>query len=573
MSTNIQTLNKNISLNDNTDELLEQKIKENEKIFENLDISKNENSQLKENNELESNEFNKIIVNENINEKNENENISNEIKNIDINNKIEDKNEINIKDYEKLKPKENKKNKDIIELIKSKTDNSITGANKDKSNITNKINEKNKISKNKKNAKNPKSMNEKKKNNLKKINNNNHNQPKKQTQNSNKYETQINNPRNHNRKIIKDNVDLNLYTQYTSLYSSNKKRINNSLRKRNINNTKNEKNISKSQDKSLDKSQDKSRDKSAEKFKITYDKFLENEKKRKENLEKMKRKKEEEMKRIYVYKPRINEKSKEIIAKKKENKEDFYTRQKKLMEQYKRNEDNLREKIRKEKDNTIKNSVFSQKYLTNKDKYKNVKSRLFDWEEKQKSIINNSSKKNTIEKEDTDSENNKTTYVIKVNRNINKVINRLYKNDLEKRKYNLEILNEIYTPSFQPTLFENKNITNRMKSLKIDDKMKNKNRSTINIKPNIDLDNDMEEEEEKVVEKIDNITSLLRNRLFSKVKKKEGYRSAIKFDVINDENIYEIKNENNNYRDNQQEFYKHPKASSSFVKQSKKYKI
>ena len=488
MSTNIQTLSKNISLNDNTDELLEQKIKENEKIFENLDISKNENSQLKENNELESNEFNKIIVNENINEKNENENISNEIKNID-------------------------------------------------------------------------------------INNNNHNQPKKQTQNSNKYETQNNNPRNHNRKIIKDNVDLNLYTQYTSLYSSNKKRINNSLRKRNINNTKNEKNISKSQDKSLDKSQDKSRDKSAEKFKITYDKFLENEKKRKENLEKMKRKKEEEMKRIYVYKPRINEKSKEIIAKKKENKEDFYTRQIKLMEQYKRNEDNLREKIRKEKDNTIKNSVFSQKYLTNKDKYKNVKSRLFDWEEKQKSIINNSSKKNTIEKEDTDSENNKTTYVIKVNRNINKVINRLYKNDLEKRKYNLEILNEIYTPSFQPTLFENKNITNRMKSLKIDDKMKNKNRSTINIKSNIDLDNDMEEEEEKVVEKIDNITSLLRNRLFSKVKKKEGYRSAIKFDVINDENIYEIKNENNNYRDNQQEFYKHPKASSSFVKQSKKYKI
>ena len=32
MSTNIQILNKNISLNDNTDELLEQKIRENEKM-------------------------------------------------------------------------------------------------------------------------------------------------------------------------------------------------------------------------------------------------------------------------------------------------------------------------------------------------------------------------------------------------------------------------------------------------------------------------------------------------------------------------------------------------------------
>ena len=468
---------------------------------------------------------------------------------------------------------------DIIELITSKNDISFSSSNKNKSNITNKTNEKNKISKkaNKKIVDNPLTAKEKKKNNFKKINNNN--QPKNQPQTKNKYETKNNNPQKHNRKIIKDNVDLNLYTQYTSLYSSNNKRMNNSLKKGNRNTNKKEKNISKSQDKSLSKSQDKSvdksRDKSAEKFKITYDKFVENEKKRKENLEQMKKKKQEEMKRIYLYKPRINEKSKKIVSKKKENKEDFYTRQKKLMEQYKKNEDNLREKIRKEKDNSIKNSVLSQKYMTNKDKYKNVKSRLFDWEEKQKNIINNTSKKNTLEREDTDSENNKTTYVIKVNRNINRVINRLYKNDLEKRKYNLEILNKIYAPSFQPILFENKNITNRMKSMKIDDKMKNKNRSTINIKPNIDLDNDIEEEkeeEEKTVGKIDNIASLLRNRLFSKVKKKEGYRSVMKFDVINDEDIYEMKNENNNM-DNHNKFYKHSKASSSFVKQSKKYKI
>jgi hypothetical protein len=74
---------------------------------------------------------------------------------------------------------------------------------------------------------------EKKKNNFKKINN--HNQPKKRSQPKNKYESQNNNPQKHNSKIIKDNVDLNLYTQYTSLYSSNNKRINNSLRKGNGN--------------------------------------------------------------------------------------------------------------------------------------------------------------------------------------------------------------------------------------------------------------------------------------------------------------------------------------------------
>ena len=552
MSNNLDSLKQIISINDNTDDLLEQKIKENEKVFENLEINKsNDNSQKKENSQIEANETNQKIVNEY------------EIKKNDINNTIENMSEIKMKDKEKTISNENTKNNDNIELLTSRNDNSIISSINNHSSITNKTNEKKKISKreNKKIFSNPSTLKQKGKNNFKKINN--YNNPKREQQNKNRLENQ-----NQKRKILKDNVDLNLYTQYTSLYSTNNRKNNNSIEKRNR--KRNETDICKSQD----KSKDKSRDKSSERFKIMYDKVLENEKRKKENIKRMKLKMEEEEKKIYIYKPRINERSKEIVAKNGENKEDFYSRQKKMMEQYKKNEDYLREKIMKEKDDKIKNSVFSIKYLTNKDKskdkFKDVKSRLFDWEEKQKNIVNNSSKKNTVEKEESDSENNKAKYKIKVNRNINRIINRLYKNDLEKRKHNLEILNKVYTPSFQPTLFENKNVTNKMRSLKTDDKLKNNSKSSNIINPSMVFDENIENEiEERNLEKND-ITHLLRNKLFNKNKKKARYRSAMKFKVINDENIYEIRDENNIYEDIPQKSIKYPKASSSFVKKNKK---
>ena len=107
----------------------------------------------------------------------------------------------------------------------------------------------------------------------------------------------------------------------------------------------------KSKDISRDISRDKSRDKSAERFNIIYNKFIEDEKKKLDNIEKLKKRKEEEEKRIYLYKPIINLKSKELVAKNRENNEDFYTRQKKLLEEYKKNNDLLREKIiQKEKE-------------------------------------------------------------------------------------------------------------------------------------------------------------------------------------------------------------------------------
>ena len=534
MSKNNLPLNQIISLNDNKDDLFEQKIKENEKIFENLDKNKNiNNSQIKDNKESK---IQKIVNEEKIktflNEKNNDKNIIN--KNLN-------KSDMNIKPEEKIISKKNIKNK----IFNNNTNTKVLNENITKKQFSKKIIEKN---------------------NFKKINN--YNSVKAKLKNKNRME-------NNDKKIIKDNVDLNLYTQYISLYSENNKKLNNSFEKRLR--KRNETNITKSGD----KSGDKSRDKSSEKFNILYNKFLEDEKKKNENIEKMRKEKEEQEKRLYIYKPRINLKSQELIANKRECKEDFYTRQKKLMEKYKKKDEELKERIEKEKEDLIKNSVLYQKYMKNKEKnkdnYKNIKSKLFDWEEKYKTI-NKSSKNSTLEKEGSDTEKDKAIYKIKVNRNINRIINRLYKADIEKRKQNLEILNEIYTPSFQPMLLDDKNITYLSRIKSKDNNIKNSHRSTQNINPKnkVNLNNDGENENEYEYNYDSNssinINNLLRNRLFGKVKKKERYRSAIKFNVINGNDNYEI-NYNNVYdENNNKKLYKHPKASHSFIRQNK-YKI
>ena len=118
------------------------------------------------------------------------------------------------------------------------------------------------------------------------------------------------------------------------------------------------------------------------------------------------------------------------------------------------------------------------------------------------------------------------------------LFNRLYKNDIEKRKQNLEILNQVCTPSFQPVIFEKNISINKIKRIKIDDKMKNNHRSVDNITSNIILNNKIEKEEEKNIERNDFI-NLIRNKLFNKFKKEEKYQSAMNFKVIDYENIFE----------------------------------
>ena len=546
MSKNLQTLNEVIKSDDNNEcVLLEQKIIENGNSQENIVINKsNCNSEKKQNKENDNNDSNKKIVIESSNEKTLNDIDTSE--NINKNGLIE---EIIIQSPEKIISKENTKNKENSELLIIKNDISNRSSLNNPSSITNKTNEKTIYTKKGKykSIDNQLSKHEKEINNNKKMSN----IPKRKLQNKNK---------------IRINNDLNYNTQNnTSGQIISYRKLNNSMEKR-----KRKNNMESNNEKSHDKSHDKIiKDKNLEKFNLVYKKFEENEKKKLDKIEKLKKKIEEQNKMIYIYKPRINLKSREILAKKKENEKDFYERQKMIMEKYKKNDEILKEKIKKEKEKeeALKNM--------NKIRYSYVKSKLYDWEDKQK-MTNKSNINDLIDKEDEASEKTNTIYKIKVNRNINNIVNRLYKNDLEKRKHNLEILNKIYAPSFKPTLFENWKSANKSKSINKDNNSNIIHKSSNHIKINSSLENiNYHEKRDKSnnMTDIDNVTDLLRNRLFSKNKNKERYRSEIKFNnVINEENIYEIRNGNKHNKNSKIKLYKNPKLSRSFVRQ-KKYQI
>ena len=546
MSKNLQTLNEVIKSDDNNEcVLLEQKIIENGYSQENIVINKsNCNSEKKQNKENDNNDSNKKIVIESSNEKTLNDIDTSE--NINKNGLIE---EIIIRSPEKIISKENTKNKENSELLIIKNDISYRSSLNNPSSITNKTNEKTIYTKKGKykSIDNQLSKHEKEINNNKKMSN----IPKRKLQNKNK---------------IRINNDLNYNTQNnTSGQIISYRKLNNSMEKR-----KRKNNMESNNEKSHDKSHDKIiKDKNLEKFNLVYKKFEENEKKKLDKIEKLKKKIEEQNKMIYIYKPRINLKSREILAKKKENEKDFYERQKMIMEKYKKNDEILKEKIKKEKEKeeALKNM--------NKIRYSYVKSKLYDWEDKQK-MTNKININDSIDKEDESSEKTNTIYKIKVNRNINNIVNRLYKNDLEKRKHNLEILNKIYAPSFKPTLFENWKSANKSKSINKDNNSNIIHKSSNHIKINSSLENiNYHEKRDKSnnMTDIDNVTDLLRNRLFSKNKNKERYRSEIKFNnVINEENIYEIRNGNKHNKNSKIKLYKNPKLSRSFVRQ-KKYQI
>ena len=546
MSKNLQTLNEVIKSDDNNEcVLLEQKIIENGNSQENIVINKsNCNSEKKQNKENDNNDSNKKIVIESSNEKTLNDIDTSE--NINKNDLIE---EIIIQSPEKIISKENTKNKENSELLIIKNDISYRSSLNNPSSITNKTNEKTIYTKKGKykSIDNQLSKHEKEINNNKKMSN----IPKRKLQNKNK---------------IRINNDLNYNTQNnTSGQIISYRKLNNSMEKR-----KRKNNMESNNEKSHDKSHDKIiKDKNLEKFNLVYKKFEENEKKKLDKIEKLKKKIEEQNKMIYIYKPRINLKSREILAKKKENEKDFYERQKMIMEKYKKNDEILKEKIKKEKEKeeALKNM--------NKIRYSYVKSKLYDWEDKQK-MTNKININDSIDKEDESSEKTNTIYKIKVNRNINNIVNRLYKNDLEKRKHNLEILNKIYAPSFKPTLFENWKSANKSKSINKDNNSNIIHKSSNHIKINSSLENiNYHEKRDKSnnMTDIDNVTDLLRNRLFSKNKNKERYRSEIKFNnVINGENIYEIRNGNKHNKNSKIKLYKNPKLSRSFVRQ-KKYQI
>ena len=103
-----------------------------------------------------------------------------------------------------------------------------------------------------------------------------------------------------------------------------------------------------------------------------------------------------------------------------------------------------------------------------------------------------------------------------------RVIDRLYKDDIEKRKYNLQILNKIYMPSFHPNLFENEIINRKYRSLSKDNYNKKKNiKSAQHFSQTITIndENEKEKKEDIINNEINDNISIEKLLLLRKIKK------------------------------------------------------
>ena len=227
------------------------------------------------------------------------------------------------------------------------------------------------------------------------------------------------------------------------------------------------------------------------------------------------------------------------------------------MEEKKKKIENLREKIKKEEKE--KKLITNNLYRIDKNKEKRktsfdeTVSKIYEWEIKRKEKINKKRKdiENNIQnniRNIPEINKNKKYYKIKAN----KFINRLYKDDISKRKENQEILNNIYTPQFQPLIIENNSLakinTNINESNKIPLNKKNNNFICNSLNPNIFTNYNSLSNNYMGIKGNDYgnkyIVHLIRKRIFSKIKKKEPkyYRTEMRLDNFQDDMIDNNKN-------------------------------
>ena len=568
-------LNNLISFDDKTDDILEQKIRENEaniQALENLDnleensnITKKEEN-LKENKEEENNykESNndskeKSEENNHINKNFYSEEAIHKNINNDNNNEINKFEEINNSSITPIKKDNNLKenNSSSSNKINNITTTNMSNTNNSNLNINLSINNDNKKWFNDINEK----TNKREKNNFPaSAKRRNQRNVAKFTQSNSTY-------KNVNETYLYDNIDLSLYYQYTSLLS-NQRIINKSAQKRQVNRNK----------KIKEKNNSMNKDLINDNFSDVYKRLIEGEKRQKEKIAQMKRNKEEQENKKYLYRPKINKKSIELTSK---NKEDFYTRQKKKMEEKKKKEALLREKVKKkEKEEINKNNILlfnnlSKKNKNNKDRKKSVDEaihKLYEWDKKRKEKINNKIKnkeKNLVTNIQEKPEINKKSYIITVNRNPNQIINRLYKIDIAKRKEKQELLNQIYTPTFQPNLIDKNNSASKIIFIR----NKEEKHRHLNSFDNNNTNNKFSKKTfAESVENDDNFHNALRERIFGKAKNQSLFKSAVKLKVIRDDN-------SNNYHSNIEYSYNSKdkllnnnskKMSTSYIKKIKK---
>ena len=174
---------------------------------------------------------------------------------------------------------------------------------------------------------------------------------------------------------------------------------------------------------------------------------------------------------------------------------------------------------------------------------------------------------------------NKNSLKIVENKNQKELINRLYKDDVVKRREKKEYLSQLYTPTFHPIVDRKKNI--RVSSFK----KKNKNNRNDNHTQNenqITNDNAFNTNDayyylttnllEKIYDEEDddnnkyaiNINELIRERVFSKVKNNPRFNSTMRFKVNRNSSMDDYNRNGSSLK------IRNKNGSTSYIKRNKK---
>ena len=399
----------------------------------------------------------------------------------------------------------------------------------------------------------------------------------KQNKNININTNHLNNFRGNN-----NNVSESVYLQYNTLFQ-NKEFLN---KNKNIIKKPTERNKKHMKYKNKCNSIDTKRSQNDEKFTSVYQRFIEDQKKKKEKIVQMQKSQEEHEKELCSYKPKLNKKSQEIISK---NKDDFYTRQKKMLEDKKKKEEQLREKLKKEKQDEInKNNILLIHCSSPKDKNKKNRKKstddriknLYEWDTKRKEKLNDkiknkekSIKSNMKNKPKID----KYSYKITVNRKPDEIFKRLYLDDVIKRKERKELLQQIYTPSFRPNITEKKTRKKRQRLYSMNSSHLNGNGSSKNLNSVMSSKTNFMKESESEENEFDDdiikneylynyddkeMNNIIRTHVFSKISNnKKSYNTSMNLETRkenedDDEDDGEDDGEDNdedNYKNNEED--------------------
>ena len=218
-------------------------------------------------------------------------------------------------------------------------------------------------------------------------------------------------------------------------------------------------------------------------------------------------KQEAELKGV-TYTPRLNKNSMNMVK----GKKSFLERQASFEKKKQAKAQKLLEEKKKKEDEILKKSRNTK--IQNKD-INNFLTHCAEWENKKKEKITKMLKEKEQKEILCKTSSNKKSK--QNDSNLQNTLERLYKDDVLKRKQNQSVLTSIFTPSFTPRINKTKNILN-------------KTNDNINLtESSIDLSNQLDISMEQLkIQNNEKVNNALRNKLFKAKPRLQDRKSVVR---------------------------------------------